>query len=973
MKHYAIALFLCGGLYASASGAAELFREDFSSPDRNWRHHNWMNSNNPKNGGITKNEFSSAPQSIEVKAVQDKFAGWISPEIKILPSTINLNVSLKIKTSSDYIGNRVYVFLSWYEKSKFLKTTNLAVSSKNTEKSEDSWISTMTLIDAKEIPVNADSFYINLTTQALENNENKANKTGGSVFFDDILVEMTAPITQQSAGFLFPEQMKNYLPRHPGSIKIPGLREQINTAVSSKKEHWRAVGPGFFNVPMDVVIREEKIYIQTDWGLHLSDDNGGHWRTISHTSYGGLDAYMHGFDISPKDENFIVIAGTEICRTYNNGVNWHKSRRSQPDRYAVFRQPRFNCDGSRIFVGMGRYSYCYGTSGIKCTVGDFNSKSIFVGDAKAEEFKEFILDSPASEISVIYPHPVNPDIVFFAFKDGNLYVTRNARSQTPEFTSVAVPAKYCVTAMAINQQKTDRLLATLSYNGKKGERKDTSMPYSKLCVFLNIDSAQEISCDILPLQTINGKTIKEHNFVSLSINPCNPQQIIIGMDMNLQLLVSNDEGKSFKYFNMPRKLFGDDWFTCAIREVWFGRNSDICVINSPIAVWIGKDNLDKLTPLFTIEDKWFGNKGVAGLAHVQNVVMTDKYAYIAAQDHSAWRSDDKDLSRWEWFGESAGMQDKDFVELRKHYPRVQGIFVSRDNKHVYLLRQERRHNPGKIILAYRPKTPGNWQDITAGFDPMDIEEARQSNAFHPVQIVFNPDNSDEHWILYTNSLYHSTDGGNSFHRIGEKITKKNRLSPAALVYDQRKNILYMGYSAGAGPTYKNLAELDLKPLYRSFDKGKNWEPFDIGVDNVKSLAIAANGNLIVGTTLSQNHPGALIVLPDGNPKLKEVKCTIGDTEEEINMSQLCFDLIKTDGNNVLAIANYYHLYSKRATRNAALGPLLSTDGGKTFRWIRYNLPCTWILSADIKDGIVIIGDSAGIFSYEFNRSTLTAK
>lgn len=961
MKLSIIALMLCGGF--SLLGEV-LFKEKFDDKVGRWRFYSWMNTNNPRSGGITEKEFSSAPQSMEVKAVQDKFAGWISPVIKAPPAKMNITVSLNIKISKDYSGNKLYVFVAWYDKTKFLKVTNLEIPSGEMAESHDSWDKIVLHMDAKNIPENADSFCLNLASSALTNNR---ENIGGSIFFDDVIIELSSPLQESSSGFLFPKQMKEYLPRKIKPVKIPGLHEQVHNAFASGTQYWRAVGPGFFNVPMDVVIRGKRIYIQTDWGLHLSEDNGEHWRIISHSSYGGLDAYMYGFDVSPGDENFIVVAGTQIYRTYDKGIRWQESGRSQPDRYAVFRQPRFNCDGSRIFVGMGRYSYCYGTSGVKCTIGDFPSKSIFVGDAKAEEFKEFPLGSAGSEISVIYPHPVNPDIVFFAFKDGDLYITRNARAEAPDFSIVAVPDNYCVTAMAVNPQKADRVLATLSYNGKKGERKDTSMPYSQFCVFRNIDSAQEIRCDILPLKTASGNVINEHNFVSLAINPANPKQIIIGMDMNLQLLISDDEGSSFQYFNMPRKLFGDDWFTCAVREVWFGRDSEICVVNSPIGVWLSKDNLSTLIPLFTIDGKWFGNKGVAGLAHVQSVVLTDKHAYISAQDHSAWRSDGKDLSRWEKFGEPAGVKDKDYLNLYNCYPRVQGIFASRDDKYVYLLRQERKHNPGKRILIYSPDAPGNWLDITNKFDHNDIENAKLSNAFHPVQIVFNPDNSDEHWIAYTNSLYYTADGGKNFCKIAGEITGNSRVIPSALTYDQKTNILYMGYAAGAGPTYRDLSEFDLKPLYRSFDKGKNWEVFDIGVDNVKSIAVADNGNVIVGTTLSANSHGLLIVLPEGNPERKEIKCTIGDLEEEINMSQMCFDHIKTDGDNVLVIANYYHLYSKRAARNAALGALLSTDGGKTFRWIRYNLPCTWILSADIKDGIIVIGDSAGIFAHEFEK------
>jgi hypothetical protein len=108
----------------------------------------------------------------------------------------------------------------------------------------------------------------------------------------------------------------------------------------------------------------------------------------------------------------------------------------------------------------------------------------------------------------------------------------------------------------------------------------------------------------------------------------------------------------------------------------------------------------------------------------------------------------------------------------------------------------------------------------------------------------------------------------------------------------------------------------------------------------------------------------LITLIDSDPAKREVKCTIGDTLEEACMGQELFTNIQSDGNDVLAIADCRW----GATRLAPMGPLLSRDGGKTFSWIRYNLPCTGGAPATISNGIIIMEDPANLSVYKYKDS-----
>lgn len=48
-----------------------------------------------------------------------------------------------------------------------------------------------------------------------------------------------------------------------------------------------------------------------------------------------------------------------------------------------------------------------------------------------------------------------------------------------------------------------------------------------------------------------------------------------------------------------------------------------------------------------------------------------------------------------------------------------------------------------------------------------------------------------------------------------------------------------------------------------------------------------------------------------------------------------------------------------------MGPLLSRDGGKTFQWITYNLPCVgWPCAVTIHDGKIVIG-TRGLYAWKY--------
>jgi hypothetical protein len=234
-------------------------------------------------------------------------------------------------------------------------------------------------------------------------------------------------------------------------------------------------------------------------------------------------------------------------------------------------------------------------------------------------------------------------------------------------------------------------------------------------------------------------------------------------------------------------------------------------------------------------------------------------------------------------------------------------------------------------------------------------------------VHFNQADSKEQWFIIggRQQILFTADGGGTFIDCDKKLTQQlaahvQDVYISSLFYDAPRNVLYLGLCA----ITKSPKSVGLSPLYRSFDKGASFEPFDIGVNNITSMTVTANGNLVAGTICDSELPGQLIVLEGAEPAKKEVKCTVGDTVEEQSLAQVLFNNISSDGNDVIAVASY----QGGVSRHIAQGPLLSTDGGKTFRWIRYNLPGTSYGCAAIGHGIIIMDDSSNNCVYQYKES-----
>lgn len=832
-----------------------------------------------------------------------------------------------------------------------------------------------------------------ITTKPSTENKIKLDGSVGTVV-DEVADKCMA---DNQTEIYIPSVYKDRLPTGKfSSVKIPGLEEQTKAARASGKQYWKAIGPGFINVPLNIYMKGKRILVQTDWGISESIDEGANWRSISYSLYSGITSCeQRDFDVSPSDPKLIISAGRMLYRTEDGGKTWSEIQRGLPKpigtwtlKYNEFRQVKFNSDGSRIFACSANETEPWMTMSKEQL---FDTKVIFVGDGRAQSFRALNLKRPYASITRVYVHPSNPNIVLFSFKDGEFFITRNARAATPDFEQVAVPTGLTVVDMCVKPDNPNEMLATLVPLVKMGYKLGNSAEDGKSRLYeVKGITAGTLSFLNKPILDASGKPCAYVNngysvdiqssamgFRSISINRKNPNQIFIGVYMHLGgILVSDDNCKSFRLIRLADKYYIDSpdsygW----IHSVWTG-DSQLMITSSRMGAWSTRDGFKTVTPLFLNEDesgRWRGNRGVAASACISGIAISKNGVQLGIQDHRIWGSDGTDLSRWEELAPVKKFSDElknlngknDFQFILKG-----GIYGSPDGKYLYAVPHHNWGEEGKTryFLKYEG-APGEWRNFTPALGLGEGDHLpKRGSAYLSTRdaVCFNSANSKEQWFVINNGqILYTPNGGNSYIICDPKFSEKYRSNQQSLYiscifYDPTSSVLYLSLSK----ITKSPNSVGLAPLYRSFDKGITFEPFEIGVNNITSLTVTANGNLIVGTVYDGVLPGQLIVLPNADPAKKEVKCTIGDTIEELSVGQVMFNNIASDGNDIVAVANW----QGGVSRHIALGPLLSTDGGNTFKWIRYNLNGTGYDCVAIGRGIIIIGDPANNSVYKYKES-----
>lgn len=754
-------------------------------------------------------------------------------------------------------------------------------------------------------------------------------------------------------------------------VKIAGLERHVLEPRDNANRVWRNVSPGFINVPFSVKVKGETITILVDIGILIqSVDGGKSWRHLTFNSQGGISCPdFFDFDINPADDKNIVIGGLQLFRSPDGGASWHAVANGLPKtmfgtRSGAFGQVRFNADGSCLLTAIGT-SRITPTYYEKLISSHYARKSLFLSKNGGASFSTLDLGTPFAPIRRIFADPANANRFLVSFADGELYVCENIKAQKPEFAKVKLPDGYFALDICAIPDKPNEFIASLApIASGKGE--------SSL-VHLSASLPAGFKCESVPLKDVEGKDLHEKGlFLGVGFNPNQRGQFVVGVSGTDYLLISDDNLKSFHRQHLPKELYCDDrlgHFYGQVENVTFG-NSPHAVANSRIGTWISEDGFKTMRDLtMSYSRGLFGNNGVGMPANVDSLAITKDHALFSGVDHGAWRSNGKDYSKWSY------LTGQDSLPKFPTQPapwgrytwlfQTQRLFASYDENFLYIqcgamISRQGHYKKDKKLFLSRD-LGDTWADVTARLGRGDVYPG--GSVF--LKILFDKGDSRRQWLLFSDAVYFTSDGAKSFTKLESPlfsgIGEKQRIRFSDIAFDPVHDILYLGVC----PDRLGLpaGHAAVPPLYRSFDKGRSWEVYDIAQNSVRSLGVTASGTLIVGTQLTGTQPARLIAIPFGSKfDNSMIKLTVGDVKEEREANQLSIWPVICDGEDVLAYSNIEWIHSDRFF---AQGPLLSRDGGKSFEWILQDLPNTFIWSAEMRDGKILLGTTSGIMFWQY--------
>ncbi len=758
---------------------------------------------------------------------------------------------------------------------------------------------------------------------------------------------------------------KDLFERQWPKVKIPGLREQVfNAQMKGENCVWQSISPGYANVVYDAKVDGGVITLTLDGGgLVQSKDGGATWRHISCDMTGPVG--FQSFDVSPANPNLIVSASSYLDKTLDGGATWTTiyDKGLPPfslGRNTMFDKVRFNCDGSKIFASLGSLGHELAPRGgyEERMAAGFKTKRVFVGDASASNFKCFEL-GPFAGIRCVYPHFSDSNLVYLSFADGELFVTRNAKDETPKFERLGgLPEGFVAIDIDASPSKQGELLVVMMPKDNKGKFK----------ILLAKDSGKgPLACSEVSVKDAEGKELRVPRPVMAKWNPNVQSQVFIGSQQTNGLFVSDDAMKSFRQIPFPKELRHDEpcdsrgnAYGFEAQKLFFDRKSPLAITCSAFTGWTSSDGFKTWSDMlmtFDPKKRLYGNKGV-GFAECGNSIFIMKSCtYLATNDHGIFRSDGKDVSKWRRISNNLGI------------PRWgKGLFspicVSSDEKYLYAFQRGEgeageSYNMGPSLKLLLSLDKGDsWEDVTSRLGHGDVlnfecKSARKTPYGAKVKMLIDPSSSDRQWIMFTNHLFGSDDGGRSFKELNSPLfLRDGKAAFREMEYDYAHKVLYVG-NAMEFPGGSALA--------RSRDFGATWENVPLGSrSGIKGMGVTASGTLILGLD------GKLVAIPyekvgSGRIEQSMVKMTVGDSIEEWAAAQKAFGPIACDGEDVVAF-----VCNSGNSSNLAhgMGPLLSRDGGESFKWITYNLPIVEGASVAIGDGRIIVGNR-GIYSWKY--------
>ncbi len=755
-------------------------------------------------------------------------------------------------------------------------------------------------------------------------------------------------------------------------MKVPGLEDQVlNAHRPGAGRVWENVAPGFANVIYDVRVSNGVITAVLDLGgVIQSQDGGASWRQLSYRLPGnGVYASFFSCDVSPADPDLIVLGGSWLSRTRNHGEVWEEvypgpSNSLPPFKLSpaagdhpvgfrdCFGRVRFNTDGSRVFAALGAFGHDFKPrfkhrDAESDMATQYTGKKVYVGDASATSFSSYTLGESFAGIRCIAPHPANPDIVYFSFGDGSLYVTRTATQQTVSFTQLTHLSGYQVIDVDVSGgMQPDILLTVVSLLPADPTSSDDTRIFK---VFKTKDVGTSIlSCTEVEFKDSNGSVITYSPPVSAKWNPRIVGGVFVGIRSVPFILVSDDSGQSFKKKDIPEPHKHDlpQFYTS---PQWFSldRSSSLAVTWSCIGGWFSKDGFDSwndllMKPFMDGATRFLGNKGLGFAESVMDIVVGGGRAYLCTNDHGLFRSRGGDYRWWDPISDHPGMpMDSRGKPCKLFFP----MGVSPDGQKLYAVARggEDPYSTSDMKLVRSLDSGNTWSDVTALLSSGSL----LSSELVPKEFVFGQGSRYE-WLMFDKALFVSTDNGLSFSRT---------VLPAAfsgctfrnLWYDVPRSILYVSCTDG---------------LLRSRDGGLNWDV--LTKTFVKAVGGNARGDLVLlmGSQLVRapfdwvDKMAGNDLFGSGIPRAF-VKATIGDSLTEITTSQTQFTEVFCSGNVIIVGVRSGVFVGNRV---CPVGPLVSADGGVSFHWETHDHPSSLIYDAAITPQYVLLGCAGGLYA-----------
>ncbi|MBN1649283.1 MAG: hypothetical protein JW874_14695 [Spirochaetales bacterium] len=729
-----------------------------------------------------------------------------------------------------------------------------------------------------------------------------------------------------------------------------GLEKQVWEAwAPGAVRRWHNISPGYANVIYDAKIDNGVITLVLDGaGLVQSRDGGRTWYPLSHhlTNMMGSAGYT-SFDISPANPEIIAVAGMNLDYTLDGGRTWFPvmdkvlpswdsgkiiQGRKTVKSFIKFAYGfvRFNADGTRIFAANGGFRHIFSDEdGLEASMADkLKQKTIYIGDSRVSGFRAVNLGEFAA-VRFILPHFADPNLVYASFSDSSIYICRNAKAKNPVFSELTLPSwldGLQAVYMDISPDEPDKLLLTMSEQGPEQGRPKSEIVLAK------------VSGDKLVCTKMNIRKNNEYlSFASARWNPHDSGQIFAGGKWdNNSFNVSTDGGKTFSKRSLPAAFFPKEHTTgyTAARTFVFDRKSNLSVIYSVTGAWLSNDGFQTAEELLMTHDgNFFGNKGVGFAECAMFVNIRNNHTYISTTDHGAWRSDGKDTSLWMKISDNPGVPES--------RDRLCGAMaVSEDESVIYLVSHTKGwsdlYNDHKLLISV---DRGNaWNDVTEvlGLGP-EVKEG--------IPLIYiDPHDSANQWVFCGSRLYFSTDGGASF------TPSTKRKMQRTIAWDPFHRILYGG---------------DYAKIWKSTDMGLTWKELGMQFSGmVYSLGVLENGDIVAG------DDGRLLVIPfdkinSGKIEQSMIRMTVGETKAEAASGLRTFKPVICRGMDIVTFTEPGWNFST-CIRNA--GPLISRDGGRTFRWIVGDLPCTDAPGGiDLRDDRLIIGNR-GIYQLDLKQT-----